>query len=64
MATLAESLLRASTRPQTGLTDAFQQGQQRGRQANLMGSLAGGAPREQVLQDLSYVDPMIRKREG
>ena len=63
MATLAESLLRASTRPQTGLTDAFQQGQQRGRQANLMGSLAGGAPRSEVLSDLSYVDPMMAGRE-
>jgi hypothetical protein len=42
---------------------AFQQGQQRGRQANLMGSLASGAPREQVLQDLSYVDPMLAGRE-
>jgi len=63
MATLAESLLRASTRPQTGLTDAFQQGQQRGRQANLMGSLASGAPRGEVLSDLSYVDPMMAGRE-
>ena len=63
MATLAESLLRASTRPQTGLVDAFQQGQQRGRQANLMGSLAGGAPRGEVLSDLSYVDPMMAGRE-
>ena len=63
MPTLAESLLKASTRPQTGLVDAFQQGQQRGRQANLMGSLASGAPREQVLQDLSYVDPMLAGRE-
>ncbi len=63
MATLAESLLRASTRPQTGLVDAFQQGQQRGRQANLMGSLAGGAPRSEVLSDLSYVDPMMAGRE-
>ena len=63
MPNLAESLLKASTRPQTGLVDAFQQGQQRGRQANLMGSLASGAPREQVLQDLSYVDPMLAGRE-
>jgi hypothetical protein len=63
MATLAESLLRASTRPQTGLVDAFQQGQQRGRQANLMGSLAGGAPRGEVLSQLAYVDPMMAGRE-
>jgi hypothetical protein len=63
MPTLAESLLMASTRPQTGLTGAFQQGQQRGRQANLIGSLAGGAPREQVLSDLAHVDPMMAGRE-
>ena len=63
MATLAEALLKASTIPQTGLVDAFQQGQQRGRQANLMGSLAGGAPRSEVLQNLSYVDPMMAGRE-
>jgi hypothetical protein len=47
----------------TGLTGAFQQGQQRGRQANLIGSLAGGAPREQVLSDLAHVDPMMAGRE-
>ena len=63
MATLAESLLKASTIPQTGLVDAFQQGQQRGRQANLMGSLAGGAPRGEVLSNLAYVDPMMAGRE-
>ena len=63
MATLAEALLKASTIPQTGLVDAFQQGQQRGRQANLMGSLAGGAPRSEVLSQLAYVDPMMAGRE-
>ncbi len=63
MATLAESLLRASTRPQLGLVDAYGRGQQMARQENLMGSLASGAPRENVLQDLSYVDPIMAGRE-
>ena len=63
MATLAESLLRASTRPQTGLVDAYGKGQQMARQENLMGSLASGAPRGEVLSQLAYVDPLMAGRE-
>jgi len=64
MPTLAEQLLMTASRPmQTGLGDAFRAGQADKRRQNLMGSLAMGAPREQVLQDLAYVDPMMAGKE-
>ena len=55
--------MTASRPMQTGLGDAFRAGQADKRRQNLMGSLAMGAPREQVLSDLAYVDPMMAGKE-
>lgn len=64
MSTLADALLRQIQQPQnTGYMNAFNQGQQQAYGRGLSGALASGAPREEVLSKLAYVDPKLAGQE-
>lgn len=64
MSTLADALLRQIQQPQnTGYMNAFNQGQQQAYSRGLSGALASGAPREEVLSKLAYVDPKLAGQE-
>lgn len=56
---LADVFLQQAMTPQnTGYMNAFNQGQQQAYGRGLSGAMASGAPRAEVMQRASYVDPM------
>ena len=64
MAGLADILLQKTMQPQnTGYMNAYGMGEQQAYNRGLSGALASGAPRQDVLSKLAYVDPMMAGKE-
>lgn len=64
MAGLADILISKSMQPQnTGYMNAYGMGQQQAYNRGLSGALASGAPRQEVLSKLAYVDPVRAGQE-
>ena len=64
MAGLADMFLQKAMTPQnTGYMNAYNQGEQQAYGRGLSGALASGAPKQEVLSKLAYVDPVLAGKE-